>query len=135
MMREHRIIRGLCAAAGIVVLAGCAAKPVPLYMWESFPHQQYDVLMHESASADDQIHAMEEHANKARATNAALPPGFRAHLGMLELQVGHAQRARELFESEKAAFPESAPYMDRLLAKLGAPAQAAQPETKKESAA
>ena len=119
--------RGLCAAAGIAVLAGCAAKPVPLYMWESFPLQQYNVLLRENASADDQIHVMEEHANKARANNAALPPGFRAHLGMLELQVGHAQRAKELFESEKAAFPESAPYMDRLLVKLNSPVQATQP--------
>lgn len=126
-MRTLRLGRGVCVAAGIAVLAGCAAKPVTLYMWESFPLQQYNVLLRENASADDQIHAMEEHANKARANNAALPPGFRAHLGMLELQLGHAQRARELFESEKTAFPESAPYMDRLLVKLNPPVQTTQP--------
>ena len=45
---------------------------------------------------------------------------------MLELNVGHAQRAKELFEAEKSAFPEAAPYMDRLLAKLNGPAPASQ---------
>lgn len=126
-MRRVDVMRRLGMAACGALLVGCAARPVPLYMWESFPHQQYDVLLRAGASPEEQIHAMEEHSNKARARNAALPPGFRAHLGMLELNVGNARRARELFESEKAAFPESAPYMDRLLARLGAPAQAAQP--------
>jgi hypothetical protein len=70
--------------------------------------------------------AMEKHMEKARAANMALPPGFRAHLGMLELNAGHAQRAKELFEAEKSAFPEGAPYMDKLLAKLHGPAAAPQ---------
>ena len=106
---------------------GCAVKPVPMYMWESFPQQQYATLMHSGASPEEQMQAMELHEIKARAANAALPPGFRAHLGMLELNVGHADRARQLFESEKAAFPESGPYMDRLLRKLDASAQKPQP--------
>lgn len=110
----------LSAAAGLVaVLAGCAAKgPGPLYMWESFPRQQYSVLLREGVDPGEQIRVLEAHAEKARGANAALPPGFRAHLGMLELSVGNSQRARELWQAEKAAFPESAPYMDQLLRKL-----------------
>jgi hypothetical protein len=126
-MRAVDFTRRLCIAACIGVLAGCAAKPVPLYMWGSFPHQQYDVLLRSGVSPEEQMQAMELHMAKASAANAALPPGFRAHLGMLELNVGHARRAKDLFEAEKAAFPESAPYMDRLLGKLGATAQDAQP--------
>ena len=126
-MRARDFTRRLCVAASIGVLAGCAAKPVPLYMWGSFPHQQYDVLLRSGVSPEEQMQAMELHMTKASAANAALPPGFRAHLGMLELNVGHALRAKELFEAEKAAFPESAPYMDRLLGKLSATAQDAQP--------
>jgi hypothetical protein len=118
-----KVARLACAVGVVGILPGCAHKPT-LYMWESFPRQQYDVLLHEGASPDEQMHVMELHATKARAANAALPPGFRAHLGMLELNAGRADRAKELFEQEKAAFPESAPYMDRLLAKLGPPAQA-----------
>ena len=129
-MRAVDFVRRAAAAAAVGMLVGCAAKPVPLYMWESFPHQQYDTLQRDGASPEQQMQAMEQHMEKARAANAALPPGFRAHLGMLELNVGHADRARQLFESEKSAFPESAPYMDKLLAKLNAPTQGSQPANK-----
>ena len=129
-MRAVDFVRRTAAAAAVGMLVGCAAKPVPLYMWESFPHQQYDTLQRAGASPEAQMQAMEQHMEKARAANAALPPGFRAHLGMLELNVGHADRARQLFESEKSAFPESAFYMDKLLAKLNAPAEAPQAANK-----
>jgi len=125
-MRPRDLARRVCLAASFGVLFGCAAKPVPLYSWGTFPHQQYDTLLRSGASPEEQMQAMEHHMEKARAANAALPPGFRAHLGMLELNVGHAQRAKELFEAEKSAFPEAAPYMDRLLAKLNGPAPASQ---------
>lgn len=66
---------------------------------------------------------MEAHAEKARAANAALPPGFRAHLGMLKLSAGDADQARQMWQAEKLAFPESTPYMDQLLKRLDAPAK------------
>lgn len=92
-------------------------------MWESFPRQQYSVLLRDGVDPNQQIRDMEAHAEKARASNGALPPGFRAHLGMLYIGAGNTQRARELWQAERAAFPESAPYMDRLLMKLdGMPA-------------
>lgn len=115
--------RRLAGVMGVAVLVGCAAKgPGPMYMWESFPRQQYSTLLREGASPDEQIRVMEAHAEKARATSAALPPGFRAHLGMLYLGAGNPQRARELWLAERSAFPESSPYMDRLLKKLDGPA-------------
>lgn len=121
--------RRLVLGGGVAVLAGCAAKgPGPLYMWEAFPRQQYDTLLREGYSADQQIRALEAHAEKARGANAALPPGFRAHLGMLQLGAGNVDRARELWQSEKTAFPESAPYMDQLLRKLDGPAKSAKSE-------
>jgi hypothetical protein len=100
-----------------------------MYSWGDFPHQQYDVLSHETANSDEQIHTMEAQAEKARASNLALPPGFRAHLGMLYLNTGNADRARELWVAEKSAFPESASYMDRLLARLQGPADIAKKGT------
>jgi hypothetical protein len=40
---------------------------------------------------------------------------------MLYLSVGNPGRATELFNAEKVAFPESAPYMDQLLKRMGQP--------------
>jgi hypothetical protein len=118
-------------------LAGCAQTSAPLYMWETFPRQQYVYLLREGVSPEQQIREIEAHAEKARAANAQLPPGLRAHLGMLYLSVGNPGRAVELWNAEKIAFPEATPYMDQLLKRLGgagaAPAksdpQAKQPAT------
>jgi hypothetical protein len=90
-------------------------------MWESFPRQQYEALLREGASPLEQIQAMEAHAEKARAAGAELPPGFRAHLGKLHLEVGNAAAAREMWIAEKVAFPEATSYMDHLLKRLDGP--------------
>jgi hypothetical protein len=103
----------------VLGLAGCAQSGAPLYMWETYPRQQYAYLLREGISPDQQIQEIEAHAEKARAANAQLPPGLRAHLGMLYLSVGNPGRAMELWNAEKAAFPESTVYMDQLLRRLG----------------
>lgn len=105
---------------GIVISAtGCAQKgPGPLYSWGQFPRQQYDTLLRPGAAPLDQIGAMEAHAGKARASGTALPPGFRAHLGLLKLSAGDTDGARQLWQGEKAAFPEATPYMDQLIKRL-----------------
>lgn len=108
----------LAGLVGLLVLAGCAQPPKPLYLWETFPRVQYEALLGEGASPFEQIRAMEAHAEKARAAGAALPPGFRAHLGKLHLEVGNPAAAYEMWQAEKTAFPESAPYMDQLLKRL-----------------
>lgn len=118
-----RTALNLAVIAGLLGLVGCASKPKPLYHWESFTNQQYSTLLRETSSPDGQIRTLEAQAEKARATNAALPPGFRAHLGMLYLSAGNPQRAKELWGAEKAAFPEASPYMDRLLKKLDGPVE------------
>jgi hypothetical protein len=111
--------RHVIACLGFAVLiTGCAQAPQPMYLWESFPRQQYDTLMRTGSSPDEQIRDLQAHAEKARAGNTALPPGFRAHLGMLYLSVGNVAEARSLWQAEKLAFPESAHYMNQLLKRL-----------------
>jgi hypothetical protein len=117
----RRVAPFLAGAVFVLALAGCAQPPKPLYMWETYPRQQYAYLLREGISPDQQIQEVETHAEKARAANAQLPPGLRAHLGMLYLSVGNPGRATELWNAEKAAFPESAIYMDQLLKRVGAP--------------
>lgn len=121
MMTRHAL--QLVLAASLLGLVGCAHKPKPLYHWDSFPSQQYSALVRDGVSPDEQIRTMEAQAEKARATNAALPPGFRAHLGMLYLGAGNPLRAKELWVAEKTAFPEASPYMDRLLKRLDGPVE------------
>ena len=51
-------------------------------------------------------------AEQARARGNALPPGFRAQMALLHLQLGRDGEALDLIDAEKAAFPESTQYMD-----------------------
>jgi hypothetical protein len=126
-MNGVRIPRIVFALTALVVVVGCAHREPSLYLWENFPRQQYEALSRDGGSAEEQIQQMEAHAEKARAGNAALPPGFLAHLGMLHLSVGSADKARELWGAEKSAFPESAPYMDQLLKRLDPTAKTESP--------
>jgi hypothetical protein len=109
-----------------VALQGCAHGPAPLYAWGKFPHQQYDSLRGDGQSPAEQIQELEQQQLTVQSDHQALPPGFRAHLGLLYLDAGNPDKARELWLAEKAAFPESSPYMDQLLRRLEAPARTAQ---------
>jgi hypothetical protein len=113
-----------CALAIVLVVAlllgGCAQPPQKLYLWENFTRIQYDALLRSAGAAEGQLQALQAHVEKARAGGARLPPGLRAHLGMLYLDAGKPAEAREAWLAEKAAFPESGVYMDQLLKRLEA---------------
>jgi hypothetical protein len=118
-------IHGLMVAGALAALSGCAQPPKTMYMWENYSRQQYEMLLREGMNSQEQILALEAHIEKARGAGAAVPPGLRAHLGMLQLSEGKPDQARALWQQEKAAFPESAFYMDQLLKRLDAQGKAA----------
>jgi hypothetical protein len=103
------------ALAAAAALVGCAQPAKPLYHWDGYQRQVYEYLKRDGSTPTEQLAVMQAQAEKARAAGASLPPGFRAHLGLLHLQLGRTDEARGMFEAEKAAFPESKAYMDFLL--------------------
>jgi hypothetical protein len=114
-------LRLLAAIAMGSALAGCAEAPKRLYYWEGFQGQLYEHFRADSSSPEDQLRILDAQAQKARASGAALPPGFRAHLAMIYLRLGRDGEAKQELEAEKANFPESAKYMDFLLKRMTAP--------------
>ena len=56
----------------------------------------------------------------ASGQNARVPPGIYAELGYLELAAGNNAEAKRLFEREQSAWPESAPFMKRMIGKMEA---------------
>ena len=100
------------------VLAGCTRKPL-LYQWGSYEEQVY--AMYSDAgkvSIEEQLQRLERDYQKARATDKPVPPGYHAHVGYLYFQLGKADQALQSFETEKTLFPESAMYIDRLIARI-----------------
>jgi len=109
--RHVRLAALLALTAG---LAACAQQK-PLYNWQSYQPSVYAYLKEDGADYTDQVQAMEKNIEMARSSSQALPPGFRAHLGMLYLKLGQADKAVEQFTGEKNAFDEASPFMNFLM--------------------
>ncbi|MCL1961062.1 MAG: DUF4810 domain-containing protein [Desulfovibrionaceae bacterium] len=106
-------IRPLWAAmAASCALAGCATTQ-PLYQWGSYQSQVHNYFQGEAP--EGQIEALERDLQKIKASGSAIPPGYHAQLGLLYLHAGKDDQMVQQFQTEKALFPESAPYMDFLL--------------------
>ena len=117
----RRVAAGLASAALCALATGCAQVPrEPLYGWEDFTWQQYRQLSRTGAPDANRAEAIEATAARVRASGRPLPPGLRAHLGLLRLEAGDPEGAARLWDEEKRAFPESAPYMDRLIGRARA---------------
>lgn len=97
--------------------SGCATQH-GLYQWGQYEEQIYAMYSDAGKSSlQEQISKLEMDVEKARAANKPLPPGHHAHLGYLYFQTGKLDQAIAAFETEKLLFPESRPYMDRLIAR------------------
>lgn len=133
-----RVGRGLAIAALAGLLSACAQQAAkPMYSWQSYQGSVYTYLKDDGADYATQTLALEKNIETARASNTELPPGFRAHLGMLYMKMGDGDKGVEQMQGEKVAFPESAPFMDFLLRNAGKPQaqQAAAPQSAVQPAA
>lgn len=112
-----RSLLGVSVLAAMA-LAGCANQPKSLYGWNGYEAEVYAYLKNDSTSPDEQIAAMEKGLQEAAGKGEKLPPGYQAHLGLLYLNTGHADKAVAAWEQEKRQFPESRQYVDYLLANM-----------------
>jgi hypothetical protein len=103
-----------------VLLLGCSTPT--LYSWGHYEERIYaSYVTPRTMSPEAQVAELEQDYQKARAENKRMPPGFHAHLGYMYFQLGKLDQARRELESEKTEFPESAVFVDRLLASLKKP--------------
>lgn len=97
------------------LLSGCVTQPKTLYNWGSYQNQLYARFKADS-SPEQQIQEMEK-TLQAPTSSQPVAPGFHAHLGLLYGEAGRHAEMCEQFNIEKQLFPESAQFMDFLLAK------------------
>ena len=100
-----------------LLFAGCQSPDI--YYWghyEDIVYTMYD--RPDKVPPERQAEIMEADLQKAVAANKPLPPGFHAHLGYVYFEMGKADLAQREFIKEKAQFPESSVFMDRMLANL-----------------
>ncbi|MGB8694276.1 MAG: DUF4810 domain-containing protein [Steroidobacteraceae bacterium] len=107
--------------AAALLLGGCATQQT-LYTWGSYEELIYASYLGEGKMpAERQVEALESDFQKARAANLRVPPGWHAHLGYLYSELGKLDQATQELQTEKAEFPESALFVDRLMANLTKP--------------
>lgn len=109
-----RTLKSIALLGAVLTLAACATRPSPLYNWGPYEKQVYAHFQNESP--EEQILILEKHAQETQANGKQLPPGFRAHLGLLYSKVGREGDFVTALEQEKSAFPESSVYVANLLA-------------------
>jgi|SRR5579872_3925743 len=113
-----RLCAVLCSTA---LLAACAA-PAARYAWGSYEEVIYaSYASREDVPAEKQVEILEKDYQQARAANQHMPPGWHAHLGYLYYQLGRGDQARQELVTEKNEFPESAVFVNRLLANVKSP--------------
>jgi hypothetical protein len=112
---KHHITFLLLAA---LLLAGCQTAK-PLYYWGNYEATLYQIYRNPGKSSPAEVAAkLEEDLTKAAAKNLQPNPGLHAQLGFAYYQMGKIDAAQKEFAAEKALFPESAVFIDRMLAKF-----------------
>lgn len=112
----------------VLVVAGCAQPPRPLYGWGGYQGQVYEYFKSTGSSPEQQIAAIEADIVRLRAANLTPGPGVHAHLGLLYAQTGRDEAAQREFNTEKALYPEAAPFLDGLMARAKAKPAADTPQ-------
>ncbi|WP_445496503.1 DUF4810 domain-containing protein [Photorhabdus sp. SF281] len=106
---------GLLLAA--MALAGCATQPKTIYEWDKYEPTVYQYYQQDKMGFEEQLQALQQVIEKAKAKDKPVPPGLHAQMGLLYSKTGRVSDAFHQFEAEKKLFPESAPFMDFLLSK------------------
>jgi hypothetical protein len=107
-----------CLAAALLLL-GCSTGSQNLYYWGHYEDAIYDMYLEPGkTSITDETLRLEEQVEKAAAAGMAVPPGLHAHLGYLYVIEGDYATALVHFQTEKALFPESAVFIDGLIARM-----------------
>ena len=111
-------VAAISALAVVLGVSGCTSSG-GLYYWGSYEGLRYKMYIEPGeAPPERQVEILEAEIEIARSKGRPLPPGYRAHLGYLYYQLGKSDLAKQSFEAEKEAFPESAVLMDRFIKRL-----------------
>lgn len=106
----------LLAIVAVIALSGCESTDKPLYYYGGYQTAVYHYFKNDETTVDQQINALEIIIEKAANSGLPVAPGVHAHLGMLYFEQGDGVNGALHLDAEKQLFPESATYIDFLIA-------------------
>jgi hypothetical protein len=107
----------LVVAAALALSAGCAQRT--MYDWGSYESSIQHMYAEggNTHQVQDRQKLIDE-VRKSELHNKVVPPGKYAQIGYLAWLSGDTAVAKQYFQAEKAAYPESAKFMDTLIGRL-----------------
>lgn len=111
------LLLGVCAA---FVLSACSNQPKPLYNYGDYSDSYYDAKknMNEESALELQKAIEYSIENASESSSGRVPPGMYANLGYIYLKSGKNEEAIAYFVKEKATYPESVHFMNRMIQKV-----------------
>lgn len=120
MLRSVSLPLSLVMAA--VLLSACdpgPKKPTLDYQWGAYEGLIYDMYANPgSATPVVQIEKLAAQIEQTRSRGEPVPPGVHAHLGYMQYISGNVDAALIEFDEERAAYPESATFIDGITRRL-----------------
>ena len=120
-MRAMRLRSAVATAPllfALVAATSCVSDK-SLYSWGQYEDSVYRVC--HGADAFDltkDVQMLSQEIDRAHAEGRRVAPGVHAHLGYLYYVSGNAGAAVEHFKAEKELYPESAKFIDGMLARM-----------------
>jgi len=100
-----------------LLMSGCGGKQ-PMYEYGEYSESFYNLKQNGDAEAISKWKtSLEETIELSNSKAVRIPPGINANLGYLYLKVNDADKAISFFEAEKALYPESTVFMEKLIKK------------------
>jgi hypothetical protein len=109
------------ALAALSVAAGCKSKAPPetIYDWGDYEKSLYRMyVQRDEYDPAGEAQRLSDQVEQTLQQGKRVPPGVQAHIGMLCAATGDTAGAATHFQAEKAAFPESAAFVDGLLRRM-----------------
>lgn len=114
-MRRKCLSIAALAFSLVLVLSGCGIQK-PLYSWYNYDDVVYKYSKsHTSEDRENLIKTYEKLINEQRGSRGAVPPGIYAEYGYLLLKEGKQEEGLTLLKKEVALYPESAPFVGRII--------------------
>lgn len=116
-MKKYLLTAGL-AAALLLSLPSCGSYQ-KLYSWHTYENASYVYYKtHSQESEEALLKSYCQLIEKQYGQRKAVPPGIYAEYGYLLIKKGEVDEGLEALEEEKKLYPESTPFVNRIIEQL-----------------
>lgn len=108
------MMKYICVMFGCFVCFSCAST-TSLYSWKGYDEAIYAYTEKADEARMQQILKVYEKILKSKGSRGIPAPGICADYGFLLIKNGEVEKGKELLQKETELYPESKPFIDRIL--------------------